>query len=375
MHPSVHPIYLIAQFQPGHVVRGVDFTDDPLLQGRLFSYLDTQLNRHGGPNFEQIPINRPRVPIHNNNRDGAAQMFIPLNKDAYTPNTPNNGSPKQANQTAGKGFFTTPHRSYSGKLTRSVSPSFDDVWSQPRLFFNSLTPAEQQFVVDAMRFENANVKSPVVRNNVVIQLNRVSNDVARRVARAIGVEEPEPDPTFYHGNKTANVGAFGRKPLRLEGLKLGVLASTEDGGDSITQAGSLKKSFSANGVDVVVVAERMADGVDQTYSASDAIFFDAVVVADGAQDLFDANSFTAPIKKASSTLYPAGRPLQILVDAFRFGKPVGGLGSGSKALKNAGIDSDRAGVYTAKSVGENFTDGIKNGLRTFKFLDRFALDN
>lgn len=300
-------------------------------------------------------------------------MYIPLNKDPYTPNTLNKGSPKQANQTAGKGFFTTPHRAYNGKAMRAISTTFDDVWSQPRLFYNSLTPAEQQFVIDAMRFENANVKSPIVRNNVIIQLNRVSNDLARRVARAIGVEEPEPDSTFYHSNTTANVAAFGKKLNRIDGLKVGVLASVNKE-SSIDQGKSIQKSLESNGVDVIVVGERMADGVDQTYAASDAINFDAVIVADGAGALFDSQSFTSSTKKSSTTLYPTGRPLQILIDAFRFGKPVGSLGSGSDALRNAGIETDKSGVYTAKSVGEGFTDDLKDGLRTFKFLDRFALD-
>lgn len=300
-------------------------------------------------------------------------MFIPLNKDSYSPNTLNNGSPKQANQTVGKGFFTTPDRSYSGKLMRTTSSSFNDVWSQPRLFYNSLTPAEQQFVVDAIRFENANVKSQVVRSNVIIQLNRISNDLAKRVARAIDVEEPEPDPTFYHNNKTADVGTFGKKLQRLDGLKLGVLA-TVDKPSSISQAASLQESFASNGVDVLVVAERMTDGVNQTYSAADAIYYDAVIVADGAEKLFNAHSFTNPSNSTKTTLYPTGRPLQILIDAFRFGKPVGSLGSGSTALRNADIDTSRSGVYAAKSAGQSFTDDLKDGMRTFKFLDRFAVD-
>ncbi|KAA8650314.1 hypothetical protein EYZ11_001353 [Aspergillus tanneri] len=362
-------------FQPGHIVRGVDFTEDPLLQGRLFSYLDTQLNRHGGPNFEQLPINQPRVPIHNNNRDGAGQMFIPLNPNAYTPNTSNKGSPKQANQTAGRGFFTAPNRAPSGPLTRSVSPSFQDVWSQPRLFYNSLVPTEQQFLIDAIRFETSNLKSPVVRNNVIVQLNRVDNDLARRVARAIGEKEPSPDPTFYHNNKTADVGAFGQPLKKLDGLKVGFLASVQTP-DSIEAASTLRSQLKDAGVDVVVVAERLADGVDQTYSASDAIQFDAVVVANRAEGLFAPLSFTAPSNSsASSTLFPAGRPLQILIDGFRFGKPVAALGSASSAFRSSGISSSREGVYVAQSVTDDFVTDVKNGLRTFKFLDRFALDN
>ncbi|KAJ5162756.1 uncharacterized protein N7500_004586 [Penicillium coprophilum] len=362
-------------FQPGHIVRGVDFTEDPLLQGRLFSYLDTQLNRHGGPNFEQLPINRPRTPIHNNNRDGAGQMFIPLNPNAYSPNTENKGSPKQANQTVGKGFFTAPDRTASGKLQRTVSSTFEDVWSQPRLFWNSLVAAEKQFVVDAMRFETSNVKSSVVRKNVIIQLNRISNDLATRVAKAIGVDAPKPDDSFYHDNTTAHIGAFGQKLAKLDGLKVGLLASV-DNPDSIAQGAELQSALSSAGVDVVVVAERMADDVDQTYSASDAVQFDAVVVADGAEGLFGSKSFTNPPNKASgaSSLYPAGRPLDILLDAFRFGKTIGALGKGSEALKSGLISEDRDGVYTASSAGDAFAKDVKEGLRTFKFLDRFAID-
>ncbi|KAJ5998706.1 hypothetical protein N7451_006516 [Penicillium sp. IBT 35674x] len=353
-------------FQPGHIVRGIDFTDDPLLQGRLFSYLDTQLNRHGGPNFEQLPINRPRVPIHNNNRDGAGQMFIPLNKDAYTPNTPNNGSPMQANQTVGKGFFTAPIRTVSGKLVRNVSPTFSDVWSQPRLFWNSLIPAEKQFVVDAMRFENANVDSSVIRSNVISELNRVSNDLAKRVAEAIGVAAPEPDSTYYHDNTTANIGAFGQKLLKLEGLKVGLLASVHDT-SSIAQGAQLQSQLASVGVDVVVVGERKANGVNQTYSSSDAVNFDAVIIADGAEALFKPAA-------TGTSLYPAGRPLDILNDAFRFGKTVGALGDASAALLAARIPTERDGVYTASSITDDFVTGVQDGLHTFKFLDRFVLD-
>jgi catalase len=304
-------------------------------------------------------------------------MFIPLNPHAYSPKTPVNGSPKQANQTVGDGFFTAPGRTTSGKLLRAVSPSFEDVWSQPRLFYNSLVPAEQQFVIDAIRFENANLKSPIVKNNVIIQLNRIDNALARRVARAIGVTEPEPDPTYYHNNKTVNVGTFGTKLKKLDGLKVGFLASVQQAG-SVDGASNLRDRLSSDGVDVVVVAERLADGVDQTYSTSDAIQFDAVIVAPGAESLFETSSFTAGSANATSgagSLYPAGRPLQILIDGFRFGKTVGALGSGSAALRNAGIAESRDGVFVAQAVTDEFANGIQEGLRTFKFLDRFPVDH
>jgi len=298
-------------------------------------------------------------------------MYIPLNKDAYSPNTENAGSPKQANQSTGNGFFTAPRKT-TGTLQRTVSSTFSDAWSQPRLFWNSLIPAEKQFVVDAMRFETSNVKSSVVQNNVIIQLNRISNDLATRVAEAIGISAPAPDDKFYHDNTTAHIGAFGEKLKTLDGLKIGLLASVSNK-SSIAQGSKLQSALKDAGVDVVIVAERMAENVNQTYSASDAVQFDAVVVADGAEGLFGGKSFTGKPSKGS-TLYPAGRPLDILLDAFRFGKPVAALGRGVGALKTGQISSERNGVYVAESVGDAFVKDVKEGLRTFKFLDRFALD-
>jgi len=356
-------------FQPGHIVRGVDFTDDPLLQGRLFSYLDTQLNRNGGPNFEQLPINQPRVPWHNNNRDGAGQMYIPLNTAAYSPNTLNKGSPRQANQTQGRGFFTAPNRSPSGRLQRTSSSSFADVWSQPRLFYNSLQPAEQQFVVNAMRFETSQLKSDVVKNNVLIQLNRVSHDVAERVAAALGMTAPEADPTYYNDNKTTGVSVAEHPLLKVDGLKVGYLTSNAASNDTNVKA--LKNALKESKVDLIVVAESLRDGVDQTYSASDAIQFDAIVVGAGTDSLFGAvSNATYASPNPYATLYPAGRPLQILQDGYRWGKPVATAGSSTQPFSAAGIEASRPGVYASVSADE-----LVEGLKTFKFLDRFPVDN
>ncbi|PYH28429.1 catalase R [Aspergillus neoniger CBS 115656] len=364
-----------AGFQPGHVVPGIDFTDDPLLQGRLFSYLDTQLTRHGGPNFEQIPVNRPRKPVHNNNRDGFGQQQIPTNNWAYTPNTMSNGYPMQANQTHGHGFFTSPYRYASGHLIREPSPTFDDHWSQPAMFWNSLIPAEQQMVVNAIVFENSKVNSPHVRENVVNQLNMVNNNLAVRVARGLGLDEPSPNPTYYTSNKTSNVGTFGKPLLSIEGLQVGFLASNSHP-ESIKQGQAMAAQFSAAGVDLNIVTEAYADGVNTTYALSDAINFDALIIADGVQSLFASPSLANQMNStATSTLYPPARPYQILVDSFRYGKPVAAVGSGSAALKNAGIDSSRSGVYTGLSeTTEKIAKEVLKGLYTFRFVDRFAID-
>ncbi|ORY01363.1 catalase [Clohesyomyces aquaticus] len=370
-------------YQPGHIVRGIDFTDDPLLQGRLYSYLDTQLNRHNGPNFEQLPINQPRIPLHNNNRDGAGQMFIPLNTAAYSPNTLNSGSPRQANQTTGRGFFTAPSRGASGKLVRAVSSTFADVWSQPRLFFNSLLPVEQQFVVNAMRFEASQLKSPVVKNNVLIQLNRVSHSLAVRVATVLGLTAPDADPTFYHDNTTVGVSIAKSPLLKIDGLKVGYLTSNAISAANSSMA-TLKSALAAMKVDLVVVAESLTETVDQTYSASDASQFDAIVLAEGTSALFASPSSLANANStrrtngyasgnAFSTLYPVGRPLQILTDGYKWGKPIATVGEAKAVLNGTGIQEGTPGVNAVSDIS-TLASRLGEDLKVFKFLDRFPLD-
>ncbi|KAM3075802.1 catalase A [Clarireedia jacksonii] len=360
-------------FQPGHIVRGIDFTEDPLLQGRLFSYLDTQLNRHGGPNFEQLPINRPHVPIHNNNRDGAGQNYIPLNTVAYSPNTLNPGSPKQATQSQGRGFFTSPTRSTPGTLTRTTSTSFSDHWSQPRLFYNSLLPIEQQFLINAIRFELSHLTSPIVKQNVLIQLNRISHGIATRVADVLDLPAPEADTTYYHDNSTSFVSVFADPLLTIQGLNVGVFASVASN-ISLSQAAAIAAAFSnsGSGVNVRVVAEKLVPGVDTTYSAADATFFDGLIVVDGVAKLF-TSGFGGQGK--TTTLYPPERPWRILADGYHFGKPLGFFAGGGKVMEKVGLEGGEEGVYSGNGTDlKGLVEGFETGLRRFKFLGRFALD-
>ncbi|KAI1754374.1 catalase [Xylaria castorea] len=362
-------------FQPGHIVRGVDFTEDPLLQGRIFSYLDTQINRHGGPNFEQLPINRPLIPVHNNNRDGAGQNLIHKNTAAYSPNTLNGGFPQQANQTTGRGFFTAPSRTASGNLVRGLPSSFDDHWSQPRLFYNSLEPVEQQFLINAIRFETSHLQSTTVKENVLQQLNKISNDVANRVATALGMNAPAPDPTFYHSNTTAGISITNGTLPTIATLKVGILSSiTTDSTLALNQAQQLKDRLNASGLVITIVAERLGRNVDKTYSAADATDFDAVVVTAGA----DAAGVFDLAPRSPSALYPPLRPLQIASTAYLFGKPVGYFGGAkaSQTLQSAGFTANgtNAGVFVSGDL-DQMVKSIEDGLKTFKFTGRFPLDS
>lgn len=310
-------------------------------------------------------------------------MYIPLNNAPYSPNTVHQGAPKQASQITGRGFFTGPNRSTTGRLMRTAASTFADVWSQPRLFFNSLLPVEQQFVINAMRFETAQLTSDVVKNNVLIQLNRVSHDVAKRVAAALDMTPPAADETYYHNNVTdSGVSIAKGRLLKLDGLKVGYLTSASALNDN---AASLKTALAKHRVGLSVVAERLGKGIDQTYSATFAGQFDAIVVDGGASSLFAApgslgglNS-TAPVSgnttsSARSTLYPAGRPLQILQDGYRWGKPIGAMGASDSVFVSAGFQNKEAGVYSSGDDAASLVDKLAEGLSTFKFLDRYPLD-
>jgi catalase len=173
-------------FHVGNVVPGIDFSNDPLLQGRLFSYLDTQLIRLGGPNFHELPINRSVAPVHNNQRDGSMRHTVNTAQTSYQPNSLGGGCPFQAGTLNG-GYQSFGER-VDGQKIRERSESFRDHFSQATLFWNSQSPVEQEHIVKAFRFELGKVLTIHVRQHVVDLLTNVDLDLARRVAEGIGAE-------------------------------------------------------------------------------------------------------------------------------------------------------------------------------------------
>jgi len=176
-------------FHPGHIVPGIDFTNDPLLQGRLFSYTDTQLSRLGSPNFHEIPINRPVAPVHNNQRDAHMRQTINKGKVSYDPNSLGGGCPFQAKMSEG-GFHTYEER-VDAKKVRARSESFHDHFSQATLFWNSQSDAEKNHIVNAFQFELGNVETVAIRERMVGILTQVDMTLAKRVAENLGLEVPQ----------------------------------------------------------------------------------------------------------------------------------------------------------------------------------------
>jgi len=171
-----------------HIVPGIDFTNDPLLQGRLFSYLDTQLKRLGGPNFHEIPINKSLAPVVNNQRDGHMRQTIAKGIASYEPNTTGGGCPFQAG--AMKGGFTSFPAETAGPKIRDRSESFLDHFSQATMFYNSQTDVEKEHIIEALQFELAKCDTPAIRERMVGVLQQVDNTLATRVAEELGIATP-----------------------------------------------------------------------------------------------------------------------------------------------------------------------------------------
>lgn len=232
-------------FHVGNIVPGIDFTNDPLMQGRLFSYTDTQLIRLGGPNFHEIPINRPVVPIHNNQRDGFMRQQINKGKVSYHPNSLGSGCPFQAAMAEG-GFSSFTEKIDAGKV-RARSRSFFDHFSQARLFFHSQSAPEKQHMIDAFSFELGKVTTLAVRERMLGILSLVDTTLAAAVGAKLGLEVPEPEKPI---NKS--VPADG-DPEQFEPIiKDPPIARSE----ALSMAGTIKDSIKTRKIAILV-----ADGV------------------------------------------------------------------------------------------------------------------
>ncbi|MEK5069030.1 catalase [Sporosarcina sp. FSL K6-1508] len=270
-------------FHPGNVVPGIDFTNDPLLQGRLFSYLDTQLIRLGGPNFTEIPINRAVCPFHNNQRNGYSRQRIDVGQVSYHKNSLADNTPSTS--TAKEGGFVHYAEKVEGRIIQARSDSFKDFFSQARLFWNSMSPPEKQHITDAFIFELGKVNSKSVRQQVADMLVNIDKELAVRVADGIGVDRP----TGEQVNVNASSPALSQEnTIRVPyTLKVGVLIGNDFNGAEVKK---VVKTLRKYGVTVDIIGEKLgkvrgADGlsviVNGTFLTMDPVLFDALYVVGG----------------------------------------------------------------------------------------------
>ena len=269
-------------FCPSHVPPGIDFSNDPLLQGRLFSYLDTQLFRLGSPNFAQIPINAPKCPFANNQQDGYMQMHVPKTRTLYDPQSLD---PERPRESVKKGFESFHEQLDDGVKGRVRAESFADHYSQPRMFYRSQTPTEQAHIASAYAFELGKVDTPHVRTRMLGHLVNIDEDLANRVAMALGMKLPEaiePAAPVQDLPTSEPLQTIGRTPKSLKARMIGILVAE---GSKHSEIQKFEEAAMAEGARVKIVAPNkevtLDDGTiiqaDERVAGGPSVMFDAVV--------------------------------------------------------------------------------------------------
>lgn len=346
-------------FCPANIVPGIDFTNDPLLQGRLHSYLDTQLSRLGGPNFHQIPINAPRCPMRNFQRDGLRQMMVPKGRVAYEPNSLDAGYPRE---NAARGFKTFPAHgapeTLDAEKTRRRKETFADHYSQARMFFRSLEEPEQRHVISAFAFELGKVESKPVRCRMLGHLRIIEETLAAGVEAALGMEGQAQTITPAVAPKdlapSPAVSILAKAKPTLEGRKVGVLVTA--GFDSALLH-ELQSAVEAERATLVHIAPKVGGALnsagnlleaDFALSAAPSIFFDAVVLLASAE--------------GAKALALEAAALDWLRNAFGHLKVIGHTSDANELLTKAGIEADDGVVVTDGKTGiRQFVAQAKKG--------------
>lgn len=336
-------------FCPANVPPGIDFSNDPLLQGRLFSYLDTQLIRLGGPNFTQIPINAPRCPFANHQRDGYMQTHIPKGRVSYEPSSLEPDSPK-ASQARG---FPSHATVSDGKKGRIRPESFADHYSQARMFYRSQSEIEQAHIATALVFELSKVQTPHVRKAMVSHLLVIDPSLGERVAKGLGLKElPEPakpavEPLDLDPSPATTI--IPRLKPTLEGRCVGILVDEGTNADSVA---ALRTALEAEKAMVKIIAPKI-EGVTLSngkHQAADG------QLAGSPSALFDAVASVLPLE-AGAKLAKDAAAQDWFRDAFGHLKAIAACKGTQAILKAAGVKPDQ-GFFDPEDVA-SFVEGAK----------------
>ena len=319
-------------FLPGNIVPGIDFSNDPLLQGRIFSYRDTQLSRLGSPNFHQIPINRPIGEAHNNQRDGHMQMDIPKGNTAYFPNTLGGGCPHLAK--ISEGAFHSYEERIDAKKIRGRSESFVDFFSQPALFYRSLAPWEKDHLVDAYSFELGKCTHKHIKERMLWMIKQIDEGLAKKVSSNIGVDIPKKinEPinqaigadsiiADYQPGKKKNYldasPALSQSNTKFNTIATRKIAFLVADGFSMKDYKKMSNALKKEGAMVKIVAPHggtvkcdtdMDHDVDAAIATTESVLFDAVYIPGG--------------KASAKTLLKDGKFLKFVNEALKHCKAI-----------------------------------------------------
>ncbi len=321
-------------FCPANVVPGIDVSDDPLLQGRLFSYFDTQLTRLGGPNFNEIPINRPLAPVVNNQRDGFHRMTISEGKTAYHPNSLNEGWPKPGLDVKA-GYVHYPEQ-VSGQKLQVRSQTFSEHFGQAILFWNSMSEAEKYHIIKAFHFEVGKVTDKATRQKVVDMFNNVDNELARAIALGVGANSPQ--PVERHMPKVVMSKALTQENPARGSVKTRKVAVLAMDGYNNSELNAVKAALTAQGARIEVISQYLSpiksshgESVlpDKNFVSASSVLYDAIYVPGG--------------EKSIDGLTHQPYVTEFINEAYKHCKPIAASGEGVALLRQTSIETKMSG--------------------------------
>ncbi|NES31587.1 catalase [Micromonospora terminaliae] len=339
-------------FHLGHLPPGIDVTNDPLLQGRLFSYLDTQLTRLGGPNFSQIPINRPHAEVNDMLRDGFHQHAVHAGVAPYRPNSLDGGNPFPAGDRE-NAFVDTPVTVAEAPKVRAAPASFDDHYSQVRLFWLSMSPVEKEHIIRAYTFELGKCYHQAIKERQLQCLANVDPVLCEQVATGLGLPAPKPTVPLAEVQPSPALSQVGRE-WPADGRMVGIVVDADSDLDGVNQV--RRAVFAAGMVPLVVAAHGGTVGdlpVQRTFATGRSVEFDAVLLAGSpapAPDALPARDDKAGAA-GSTTVDP--RVLLLVEEAWRHAKAIGAWDAGAEVLRQAGV-AGTPGVVAGDAGAEVF---------------------
>lgn len=363
-------------FHVGHLVPGIDVTNDPLLQGRLFSYLDTQISRLGGPNFGQLPINRTHAPVNDMLRDGMHQTAVHRGVAPYRPNSLDGGCPFLAGADTGA-YIEAPVELPAARKVRDAAASFDDHFSQPRLFWLSMTPTEREHIVAAYTFELNKCYETAIKERALKVLANIDTELSAQVATGLGLPAPEATVSPAEPRPSPALSQLGRS-WPADGRIIGIVTADDQ---DLSAVRSVRQAVLDAGMVPLVIAptggKLDADGdpvtVQRTFATARSIEFDAILLAGAPAPGADAYG-ARDAKVNDDAALTAGidpRVLLMLTEAYRHGKVLGAWADGAAALEAAGLTPDAPGVVTAADA-TSALEGVTDLLARHRAWDRFT---
>ncbi len=378
-------------FHPGNLVPGIDVTNDPLLQARLFSYLDTQLIRLGGPNFTEIPINRPHVDVSNNQRDGHMRQTVNKGRVSYSPNSLGDGKPMTTPKS--EGGYVHYNEKVEGAKIRERSISFKDHFSQATMFYNSQTPTDKKHILEAFEFELGKVEAMAIRERMVELIANVDIDLAKEVAKRINVEYTSigiiekagdadknikdplaPDKKKKSVDVSPALSQENHRANSLKGRKIAVLLAE---GFNDNEYKTFKKHMDTLGVKTVVISKMLGElkgngadkvSVDKSFVTTSSVLYDGLYVPGGAAHI--------------QALSKQGDAIHMINETYKHCKVIGLI---SEAVNLLGV-ADLSGIKESNTDGVNINMGVislvdskditdfntsfENALRRYRHWDR-----